>query len=248
MIAALASTTVQGSYALATNYGGLLARLLLQPIEETSRSYFGKLLNDKESRPSKDVVESARDTLSAILRSYVLVSFVAVTCGPYLAPILLRYVAGSRWEASGAGEVLGTYCYFIPLLAVNGLTEAFVSAVATKSEINKQSSWMLLFSAAFAASALYFVAIRDMGAKGLVWANVVNMSLRIVWSSNFIGNYWKRNGTSFDTTTIRPQPMVISASIGAAIVFNLLTKQKFNGSINDLYMASAATALLTITM
>jgi len=237
LIAALASPIVQGSYALASNYGGLLARLILQPVEETSRSYFGKLLNDKESRPSKEVVETARDNLAAILRAYVLASLVAVASGPSVAPYLLRLVAGSRWEASGAGAVLGTYCYYIPLLAINGVTESFVSAVAAKSEINSQSTWMLFFSATFAASSFYFLAIKDLGAQGLVWANCINMSARIIWSFGFIKRYFRRNGTKFGLVTLRPQPMTIAASFGAWSMFKMIEQGEFTDILKDVYFS-----------
>ncbi|EPE34468.1 hypothetical protein GLAREA_10162 [Glarea lozoyensis ATCC 20868] len=40
LIAALATPAVQGTYALANNYGGLLARLIFQPIEESSQNFF----------------------------------------------------------------------------------------------------------------------------------------------------------------------------------------------------------------
>ncbi|KAL9037760.1 MAG: hypothetical protein Q9214_005556, partial [Letrouitia sp. 1 TL-2023] len=44
LIAALTSLESQGAYTLAANYGGLLARTIFQPIEESSRSLFGRLL------------------------------------------------------------------------------------------------------------------------------------------------------------------------------------------------------------
>ena len=40
LIATLTSLSDQGAYALASNYGGLIARMLFQPIEETSRLFF----------------------------------------------------------------------------------------------------------------------------------------------------------------------------------------------------------------
>ena len=55
LIAALAPLPAQGAYALASNYGGLLARMLFQPIEESSRSLFGHLPPHKphpQTRPN----------------------------------------------------------------------------------------------------------------------------------------------------------------------------------------------------
>jgi len=128
----------------------------------------------------------------------------------------LKIVAGSAWIESGAGDVLARYCFYIPLLAVNGLTEAFVSSVATESEVNRQSVWMLAFSAGFAGAAYFFLRVLDLGAEGLVWANTLNMAFRIVWSTIFIASYMKRHNNELQFGAILPQPMTIAAGAGFA--------------------------------
>ena len=90
------------------------------------------------------------------------------SAGPPLAPLLLRLVVGSRWTISGAGEVLGVYCYYIPFLAINGVSEAFVAATASTTELHQQSFWMTGFSVLFAASAYVFLRVLELGAKGCV--------------------------------------------------------------------------------
>jgi len=52
LIAALTTLSSQGAYALASNYGSLFARILFQPIEESSRSLFARLLLPSPSSPS----------------------------------------------------------------------------------------------------------------------------------------------------------------------------------------------------
>ncbi|KAI0470665.1 Rft-1-domain-containing protein [Xylariaceae sp. FL0804] len=49
LVSMLSDPASQGVYALANNYGGLLARLVFQPIEESSRNYFSKLLSSASS-------------------------------------------------------------------------------------------------------------------------------------------------------------------------------------------------------
>ena len=221
LIAFLSSKRTQGVYALASNYGGLVARLILQPIEESSRNYFGKLLASKETKPSKEDVEKASENLGAILRVYSIFSIIIAAGGPVLAPILLKIVVGARWEGTGVEDVLGAYCYYIPLLAFNGLTEAFVSSVATKAEINRQSAWMLTFSAGFGGAAYYFLGVLNLGAKGVVYANVINMAFRIIWSLSFIKGYFRRNGTEFKFITFRPEPMSFASGLA---IFLLLSR------------------------
>ncbi|KAF4629361.1 hypothetical protein G7Y89_g8788 [Cudoniella acicularis] len=242
LITYLASSTDQGIYALANNYGGLLARLILQPVEESSRNYFGKLLSTVDGPLSKDTISKARMSLLSLLKSYVLLSVCVLSAGPTVAPLLLNIVAGPRWASSGAGEVLATYCYYIPLLAINGVTEAFVSSVATESEVNKQSVWMLAFSAGFAGSAFIFLRVLALGAQGLVWANVLNMTFRIVWSTAFIAQFLKRHGSNFELNEIIPRPVTIAVGVGTyAILTRLATS--FNGGIFDLLKSGSVAAV-----
>lgn len=247
LITALAPPLAQGIYALANNYGGLLARLLLQPIEESSRNKFGKLLSTVDGAPSKAKIGEAQKDISMLLRSYVLLSVCVVAAGPTVAPLLLKIVAGSRWTTSGAGDVLATYCYYIPLLAFNGLTEAFVSSVATESEVNHQSVWMLAFSAGFAGSAFLFLRVLNMGAEGLVWANVLNMSFRVVWSTAFITSYLKRHGSSISISEIAPTNLTIAAGLGTYAVLRQ-TAKTFTGTFTDLIKSGLVTAVFVIIL
>lgn len=219
LIATLASLRDQGIYALTSNYGGLIARTLFQPIEESSRNLFSKLLSSRTGiNPDKSRVRTAATVLSTTLRLYILLTILAISLGPSLGPILLQLIAGSKWISSGAGRVLGTYSYYIPLLALNGITEAFVSAVATPAELHAQSIWMFAFSLGFAGAGLVFLRLLNWGAQGLVWANVVNMLLRVVWSSSFIRRYFHRNGVGFDFKHILPTPGAVAVGVGLVSV------------------------------
>ena len=216
LIAWLASLEDQGMYALSANYGGLIARMIFRPIEDSSRNLFAKLCGSpdstktaadtsaskaKASKPNTNV-QKAETVLRDILRVYGLASLVAFAIGPTTAPLLLRIVAGSRWSDTGAGEVLGTYCYYIPLLAINGVSEAFVAATASTNELRHQSLWMGAFFVGFASSAYLFLVVLGLGARGLVLANCVNMALRIVFNLSFATNFFARHGVVCDSIDI----------------------------------------------
>ncbi|PBP16042.1 hypothetical protein BUE80_DR013238 [Diplocarpon rosae] len=247
LIAALASPRAQGIYALANNYGGLVARLLLQPIEEISRNTFGRVLSSVDGKPAKERVVEVRRMLFMLLRSYLLFSVCVVTIGPTVAPLLLKIVAGSRWTSSGAGHVLATYCYYIPLLAINGLTEAYVSSVATKSEIHRQTVWMFAFSAGFAGAAVVFLRVLELGAEGLVWANALNMLFRIVWSTAFIQAYLKRYDSSLELNQLVPRPLTIAAGVGTYAVLAQL-ETGFMGGITDIIKSGGVSAIFLILL
>ncbi|KAL6806366.1 Rft domain-containing protein [Trichoderma sp. SZMC 28013] len=218
LISLFSTPEVQGVYALANNYGSLLARLLFQPVEESSRSYFSRLLSspsssnsgEASSQPSSSVKEAKRN-LHTILRLYILLSSIIVSIGPFAAPALLSIVVGSRWAGSGAGQVLGTYCFYIPFMGLNGITEAFVASVATEAQVHRQSFWMGIFSAVFAASAFLLMSVFPLGAQGLVYANSINMLCRIIWSGAFIAGFFKSHGLNFAPASLFPTTTIVAS-------------------------------------
>ena len=133
--------------------------------------------------------------MTIILRLYSIISLFAVTLGPTLAPLLLSVVAGKKWSTTNASNVLATYCYYIPFLAINGVTEGFVAAVATNKQLYAQSISMGFFFAAFAGSAWFFLGQLQLGGSGVVLANIVNMALRIVWNIWFINRFFGKQET-----------------------------------------------------
>ncbi|KAI1800116.1 Rft-1-domain-containing protein [Daldinia bambusicola] len=222
LVSILSDQKSQGVYALANNYGGLLARLVFQPIEESSRNYFSKLLSSAKSSPEKQAIGKARSDLQALLKFYVLLSIVVVTVGPYAAPLLVQIIAGTKWSASGAGAVLARYCLHIPLLAINGVAEAFVSSVATKSELRRQSLWMGAFSLAFGIAGFVSLRVLDLGAAGLVYANSINMLCRIIWSGSFISRYFRTNEVDFTWSSVLPSGLAFLVVATAAFWASLI--------------------------
>ncbi len=225
LVSILSTPTAQGVYALANNYGGLAARLVFQPIEESSRSYFSRLLSapapeeagsKKAKTASNQAVQKASNDLQVLLKFYVLLSLVVTTLGPTAAPLLLLLVAGPQWASSGAGDCLAAYMWYIPLLAINGVAEAFVSSVATETEVHIKSVWMTGFSFGFAGAGYVFLRLLEFGATGLIIANSINMVCRIAWCAVFITSYFKKSRASFSIADIRPGPITFLAAVVTA--------------------------------
>ncbi|KAK2616169.1 Oligosaccharide translocation protein rft1 [Conoideocrella luteorostrata] len=223
LISLFSTPQIQGTYALANNYGGLLARLLFQPVEESSRSYFSSLLAATSSTTTPAVpkaktaktvpaaVQEAKQSFQVLTRLYVLLSAIIVSLGPFASPSLIAIVAGARWSKEGAGDVLGVYCFYVPFLALNGLTESFVASVASEAEVHIQSIWMGAFSLAFAASSFIFMSVFPLGAQGLVLANIINMLCRIVWSFTFIKAFFRKNNVDISVKSLVPGSTVALA-------------------------------------
>ena len=226
LITALASLADQGAYALASNYGGLIARMLFQPIEESSRNIFAKLCANPDSSSTSETTQRTEEemrkrnlaqasrVLLTILHLYAIISLFATALGPTLAPLLLSIVAGRKWSATSASQVLSTYCFYIPFLAINGVTEAFVAAVATNKQLYAQSVFMGIFFVFFAGSAWLFIGQLNMGGSGVVLANTVNMGLRIIWNTWFVRRFFRERGVEFNVFGALPSlsalaPLVI---------------------------------------
>jgi oligosaccharide translocation protein RFT1 len=216
--------------------------MLFQPIEETSRNLFAKICAPEPAtgKPSKESVAQAKTLLQSILKLCSLISLVAITLGWKVAPLLLRFVAGARWADTEASDVLATYCYYIPLLAVNGIAEAFVASTASNRELHVQSIFMGVFFVGFAGAAYVLLHVLQLGAQGLVWSNCVNMALRIAFGFGFIVRYFRMAGDvgsiflnfasttdkkqTFDFTAVLPSGVSIALGVGVA---NILARKGF---------------------
>jgi len=168
-----------------------------------------------------------------------LLSLAAWSLGPPIAPHLLTLIAGSRWTSTGAGEVLATYCYYIPLLALNGVTEAFVAATASTAELRTQSGLMALWFGAFAIVAWLLLGVWQMGAEGLVWANCVNMALRVMWNLSFVRGFFAKYGADLKLRSALPELTSVAAAVGVGAILRARTGQADGGLIGHLVRSGA---------
>ncbi|KDQ21977.1 hypothetical protein PLEOSDRAFT_1051491, partial [Pleurotus ostreatus PC15] len=204
----------QGGYALAANYGSLIARLVFQPIEETSRVFFAKTLSATpgQSAPKTIKDESASDEqqnsislpalkqaaafLSSILQTQLFLAMPIIAFGHVYLPIVLSFLLPARFLATSAPQRLYAWVYYLPVFAVNGVLEAFVAGTATARDV------MMLFSVIYisAAIALYQIGYGDVS---LVYAKIVGLSMRILYVALFASNYFHCTLTS--TSSTRPR-------------------------------------------
>jgi len=133
--------------------------------------------------------------VGALVKTVILVGLVFACFGFNYTRVLLRLLLpGRRWEtgagvgAEGSGEVLSWYCLYVLFLAVNGMTEAFVYAVATQQDVVRLGALAAVSFAVFAG--LTFPFIRWHGTVGLVLANCAGMLVRILFSIHFVRAYF----------------------------------------------------------
>lgn len=246
LLAALSGLEDQGIYSLASNYGGLVARIIFQPLEESSRNLFSTLMSPNESGKLSGMhIRTAKNHLVDILHAYQLLSILIFPLGPMMVPQLLHILGGRQWASPKVGDLLSVYCYYIPFLALNGITEAFVSSAANPREIRRQTGWMGVFSACYAVAAYMFLELGNLGAYGLVLANIVNMAVRTLWSFNFIKSYLHRHGEHLPASevAIRPASFIIGALASV-----IMTQQTLENSSLGFFRACAFSGTYVLVM
>ncbi|KAH9936072.1 Rft protein-domain-containing protein [Fomitopsis serialis] len=173
LVSRLSPLADQGGYAVASNYGSLVARMVFQPIEETSRVFFSKSLSGQ--KPDPGALRSAANVLLALLLLFTHL-------------LLLLYLHTS------APTILRTYVYYIPMMAFNGVLEAFFASAASPSDLHRQSRWLFAFSLGFVLVAVGLAKGAGLGDAGLVWANVVNLLCRALYAWRFAVRFFREKG------------------------------------------------------
>ncbi|CAG8627220.1 3110_t:CDS:2, partial [Racocetra persica] len=203
LIAWLSSPVDQGIYAFVVNYGSLICRILFQPLEEAGRTLFSKILTNVDKKDEKDAKKmtdtqktalfTSLKVLTTIIKFHILLGLLFICFATNYTGTLIDLLVGSVWSQSPAPLVLSAYCLYVPIMGVNGITEAFVAAVATEETLSALNYWLIAFSAGFVGSGVIFMKVFAAGAFGLIAANAFNLSTRITWSWNFIRNYFLKN-------------------------------------------------------
>jgi len=169
-----------------------------------------------------------------------------VTFGSAYISIVLHILLPPQYLSTSAPSVLEAWIWYIPVLAVNGGLEAFVSSVAIPKDLNRQSRWMAGFSIVYISTAIGLYVL-GFGDKSLVYANIINLLARIVYALHFTSSYFKsRHAGDFlrwkDTV---PTPRLILASLLSSFVIHYHGRKR---DISGIVKASGRTVLLDISV
>ncbi|TFY64605.1 hypothetical protein EVG20_g5887 [Dentipellis fragilis] len=231
LVSRLSPLADQGGYAIASNYGSLVARILFQPIEETSRVFFSKTLPSvTDLTPFTTPTDS--QTASLQLSSHILHTLLLLfthlllllaTFAPPFLPIATNTFLPPRYRTTSAPTILGAYIYYIPTMAYNGVLEAFLAAACTPADLRAQSRMMAGASLAFVVAAVWFSRGLRMGDAGLVWANIANLGARALYAWAFVRRYYAERGlaAAVDWRGAVPPARVLAVFVAAAVVTRL---------------------------
>ena len=198
----------QGVYAMASAYGGLASRLLLQPLEENGRYFFARMKISQSKADSETDTNSnieLRRTYVVLVKLVLYIGFLFSFVGTNYTVIVLRLLAGAKWTNEDASNALAAFCYYTSVLALNGMTEAFVFGIASNaSQIRNISVAHAIIGCIYGAVSTFAVA--KYGTVGLIASNSFQMFLRSLYSINFADKY-------FQVSREKPLPRFISTFI-----------------------------------
>ena len=239
----------QGVYGLVSNLGSLVVRTLFQPLEEIAFATFSRqqasIRDGSKSQDSsaKEGMTQLASILSVLVKTVLLLGLFSASFGPSFSYSLIRVVYGSKWSETEAPVVLAGYSIYIVLLAVNGITEAFIHAVLDSKGLQQTNYLLVLFSAAHIAALV--VCIRASGATGLILADGINMMIRIATSLFYIQRHFYRSLPSFSLTSLMPGRFTLVAFSVACIVC-LASEHVFLGPIRSSNSPSASSQFLKL--
>ena len=205
-----------GAYAVVTNLGSIIVRLLFQPVEERSLAAFGELENSKKRLPLFRL-------FSLLINMLLKLGLVFVCFGPPFSHLLLHILYGERWSSVAmAPRLLSWYCVYILVLALNGVCEALVQGSASQRDLRSYNSYVVVFSISFLLSLLVLV---HYGPVGMIVANLAKMGCRIcVCMCVFIHPFFKTSLPAFSVSSWRvvfPSPATVATLLVSVAVLTL---------------------------
>lgn len=212
----------QAIYGLVDKLGSLVVRLVFNPFEESSYAIFAKVASENSPQQIKMLANSLIDAIKLVL----LIGLVASAFGPSYSYCLIRLLYGKKWSDGQASTVLRYYCFYIISLAINGTSEAFLHAVANKSQLIKSNLSLFFFSGIYIL--LNIILVQSAGTLGLIAANLINMICRIAYSGLFIQQFFK--DTSFSFLLCLPSGWVVLVLSGAITLISerlILDRENF---------------------
>jgi len=179
----------QGVYEIVNNLASLAARFILAPVEESAYLMFSSLVDrvKPSSQQNQAKLERAVTLLCHLTKAMTLVGLFIFTFGFNFSELALGLYASRQFSSGLASKLLRWQCLYILVISINGMTEGFAVAVMTERRLNMFNIVLVVLSLGFIASS--FLLTKLFGSLGLVLANTINMTGRILHSILFINNY-----------------------------------------------------------
>lgn len=174
----------QGIYAITNNYGSLVARMVYLPLEDATRLSLSKLTTQKQE---------AKQLLKKLLKVVLVLGVGIAALGPAYVDVFVKFAVRTTWDKSTVSFSLVCYCYYLCVLGINGIAEAYLQVSATSDQYLISNVGMILSSFAFTITAWQLVG--SYGGAGIIVANIAGTAVRGFWNSHCIqGSFDDKKG------------------------------------------------------
>jgi oligosaccharide translocation protein RFT1 len=181
-----------GVFALVSNLGSMIVRLVFQPIEEIGAAEFKKLMGSEgENVEAEEIKRRRKDTsriLFDLIRFVMFIGLIAICFGPPFSFTVIHLLYGSEWSSTSAPMVLGFYCVYILLMALNGVSEGFVTSTLSASGLQRYNFLLFGFAIIYFSSIALFVHLNLSAGLVFVFSHCVNMLIRTLYNFYYIAN------------------------------------------------------------
>ncbi|KJE94853.1 hypothetical protein CAOG_05424 [Capsaspora owczarzaki ATCC 30864] len=265
----------QGVFDVVNNLGSLIVRFFFLPIEDSFYPYFAnclpratnlkQALEDERGAESRVALAvSATRMFGLLLKVMLSIAGLGLAFGPPSASVLLSWYGGQHLATGTGPLLLQVFCVYVAMLAVNGISECFVSAVAPRSHLDRMSGLLVGISVLFIVSSILLTS--QVGAVGFVIANCMSVGIRLVASSSFIRRYYANTDVdlaargdmvarpaTLNKSDVVPRPLVIMAlvvSCSTVSAMRWVLDQGWAGEpglfVDGIYIATAAFCLCVV--
>lgn len=185
----LLSLKDQAVYDAVERVGSIIVRTILSPIDENCNAYFSNTIRKESSVFNKntDNHDDLVDTLSKVLHVVGVIGFVACTFGIPYSPVVISLYGGKLLSENGGALLLSLYSGYILVTAINGITEGFAMASMDNRQIFTHGKF--LFVTSIIHLIINYVLCVYMNSAGFIVANIINMSVRIIYNWRTIREY-----------------------------------------------------------
>ncbi|OQR93598.1 hypothetical protein THRCLA_08415, partial [Thraustotheca clavata] len=160
--------------------------------------------------------------------------FIFVCFGSNYARTALFLLAGYDKAIGETPVVLQYYFIYVYFLALNGICESFVHAVGDKAALQRLNSYLIVCFVLTTLSAVGLLHYAELGIRGIVIANCINMSLRIAYCLHYMADYFDFTMIAMYKSTLPPFP--VSIAFGVAAVLTFLSESRFQGPLFKLHI------------
>ncbi|KAK8893914.1 Oligosaccharide translocation protein rft1 [Tritrichomonas musculus] len=161
-----------GVYGLVSDLCSLVARIIFAPIEMSVYN-----LCASQKNPPIDVI-------STFTRVVLYVGLFAAAFGPNLGPTVLSLVYGKKWSTDEARVVLSATCRVLPLIALNGISEAFPNARLPQNKLEIYNVILAAVNGLY-LTLTYFLG-KKYGPSGAIYSNGIAMLIRSIMALSVI--------------------------------------------------------------